>query len=66
MVTTVEDNLVTTRQGDKLKKFQRTILWAAGVKVAMERFGKRAGAQLDRVGRVVVEPDQVPGHPNIL
>jgi len=46
-----------------------TVLWAAGVRAS--RLGKvlaeRAGAQLDRAGRVIVEPDlSVPGHPEIL
>jgi NADH dehydrogenase len=45
-----------------------TVLWAAGVRAS--RLGKvlaeRAGAQLDRAGRVMVEPDlTVPGHPEI-
>ena len=69
MVTTVKDNLVTTRQGDRVEEIPaRTILWAAGVKASPlgAVLAKRAGAQLDRVGRVVVEPDlSVPGHPNI-
>jgi NADH dehydrogenase len=46
-----------------------TVLWAAGVRAS--RLGKvlaeRAGAPLDRAGRVLVEPDlSVPGHPEIL
>jgi NADH dehydrogenase len=45
-----------------------TVLWAAGVRAS--RLGKvlaeRAGAQLDRAGRVIVEPDlSIPGHPGI-
>jgi NADH dehydrogenase len=45
-----------------------TVLWAAGVRAS--RLGKvlaeRAGAPLDRAGRVIVEPDMsVPGHPEI-
>jgi NADH dehydrogenase len=45
-----------------------TVLWAAGVKGSP--FGQvlqaEAGAQLDRQGRVIVEPDlTVPGHPEI-
>src|SRR5262249_51357314 len=47
----------------------RTILWAAGV--AASPLGAilrdRAGAALDRSGRVIVEPDlSIPGHPEIL
>jgi NADH dehydrogenase len=46
----------------------RTVIWAAGV--APSGFGailaKCAGAQLDRQGRVIVEPDlTIPGHPEI-
>jgi NADH:ubiquinone reductase (H+-translocating) len=46
----------------------RTVLWAAGV--AASPFGKileeRAGAQLDRMGRVRVGPDlAIPSHPEI-
>ncbi len=46
----------------------RTVLWAAGVLASS--FGRRVaeatGAQTDRNGRVLVEPDlTVPGHPEI-
>ena len=46
----------------------RTVLWAAGVRA--NRLGRvlseRAGAPLDNVGRVIVEPDlSIPGHPEI-
>ena len=46
----------------------QTVLWAAGVRAS--RLGQvladRAGATLDRAGRVIVEPDlSVPGHPDI-
>jgi len=46
----------------------RTVLWAAGVRAS--RLGKalaeRAGATLDRAGRVIVQPDlSIPGHPEI-
>jgi NADH dehydrogenase len=41
-----------------------TILWAAGVQASP--LGKAAGLNVDRQGRVVVEPDlSVPGHPNV-
>jgi len=45
-----------------------TVLWAAGVRAS--RLGKkladRTGAQLDRAGRVLVEPDlSIAGHPEI-
>jgi NADH dehydrogenase len=41
-----------------------TILWAAGVQASP--LGKAAGLNVDRQGRVAVEPDlSVPGHPNV-
>ena len=41
-----------------------TVLWAAGV--AASPLGKALGAPLDRVGRVIVQPDlSVPGHPDV-
>ncbi|HJZ98004.1 MAG TPA: NAD(P)/FAD-dependent oxidoreductase [Candidatus Solibacter sp.] len=46
----------------------KTVLWAAGVRAS--RLGKvladRAGAPLDKAGRVIVQPDfTLPGHPEI-
>ncbi len=46
----------------------RTVIWAAGVRASPfgEVLAKRAGAKLDRSGRVMVQPDlTVPGHPEI-
>ena len=41
-----------------------TTLWAAGVKAS--RLGKETGGELDRIGRVVVDPDlTVPTHPEV-
>jgi NADH dehydrogenase len=41
-----------------------TILWAAGV--AASPLGASLGAPLDRIGRVVVNPDlSIPGHPEV-
>ena len=41
-----------------------TILWAAGV--AASPLGKQLGAELDRAGRVRVQPDlSIPGHPDV-
>ena len=40
------------------------ILWAAGV--AASPLGKKLGAPVDRVGRVLVNPDlSIPGHPEV-
>lgn len=45
-----------------------TVLWAAGVRASPlgKVLAERAGAQLDRAGRVIVQPDlSLPGHPEI-
>jgi NADH dehydrogenase len=47
----------------------KTILWAAGVRASPlgQVLHDRAGAPLDKAGRVIVNPDlSVPGHPEIL
>lgn len=69
LVTNIADHIVTVKQADQVEEIPaRTILWAAGVKAsAMGKvLEQRTGAMLDRVGRVMVEPDlSVPGYPNI-
>lgn len=69
LVTNIEDNVVTMRRGDHTEQIPaRTILWAAGVKASPmgQVLAQRTGAELDRVGRVVVEPDlSIAGRPNI-
>lgn len=69
MVTNITDNVVTTKQGDKVEQIPaRTILWAAGVKASPmgKAIAQSTGAELDRVGRVIVESDlTVPGYPDI-
>jgi NADH dehydrogenase len=68
-VTAIDADGVTVESGEKEERIEtHTVLWAAGVRAS--RLGKvlaeRAGAQLDRAGRVIVEPDlSVPGHPEI-
>lgn len=60
---------VTLRSGDAVEHIPaKTMLWAAGVEASP--LGKivagRTGAQLDRSGRLIVEPDlTLPGHPEI-
>jgi NADH:ubiquinone reductase (H+-translocating) len=69
MVVDVKPERVTLRAGDHTETIEaRTILWAAGVQASpLGKALERASAKLDRVGRVVVEPDlTVPGHPEIL
>ncbi|HEY9811160.1 MAG TPA: NAD(P)/FAD-dependent oxidoreductase [Halomicronema sp.] len=69
MVTNIEDGMVTVKCEDKEEKIEtKTILWAAGVKASAmgETISKSTGAELDRVGRVIVEPDlSVKNFPNI-
>ncbi len=69
LVTNIADDIVTMRQGDNVEQLPaKTILWAAGVKASPMGaiLAERTGAQLDRTGRVIVEPDlSVAGHPNI-
>jgi NADH dehydrogenase len=68
-VTDIDENGVTMTLPNGTERIEaRTVLWAAGVRAS--RMGKvladRAGAPLDKVGRVMVEPDlSVPGHPEI-
>ena len=69
LVTNIADNTVTAKQGDHIEEIPaNTILWAAGIKAS--GMGKVladcTGVSLDRVGRVMVEPDlSIAGHPNI-
>ncbi len=69
IVTDIQDHVVTFRCGDRVEEVTaKTILWAAGVKASAlgEILAKRAGATLDRVGRVMVASDlSVPNHPNL-
>ena len=47
----------------------RTVIWAAGVAASPlgAELARGTGAALDRVGRIVVEPDlSLPGHPEIV
>ena len=46
----------------------RTVVWAAGVTASplAAKLAERSGAELDRAGRVAVEPDlTLPGHPEV-
>ncbi|MGA6959018.1 MAG: NAD(P)/FAD-dependent oxidoreductase [Candidatus Acidiferrales bacterium] len=69
MVTDVRADGVTVREGDRTEHIPtRTILWAAGVLASPlgRILSEEVGATLDRVGRVVVEPDMtIAGHPEI-
>lgn len=68
-VTKVDADGVDVKIGDRVDRIPtRTVLWAAGVKASP--LGKvvaaATGAQTDKAGRVVVEPDlTIAGHPEI-
>jgi NADH dehydrogenase len=68
-VTKIDPDGVTVLAGGQERRIAtHTVLWAAGVRAS--RLGKvladRAGAPLDRAGRVVVEPDlSLPAHREI-
>jgi NADH dehydrogenase len=70
MVTDIGKGVVTLKRGEAEETINaRTVLWAAGMKAStMGRvLADRAGAELDRAGRVIVKPDlTVPNQPNIL
>jgi NADH:ubiquinone reductase (H+-translocating) len=69
MVTAIDAEGVTLKEGDKIEKVPtRTVLWAAGVLASPlgVSLQKEAGAPLDKAYRVIVEPDcTVPNHPEI-
>ncbi len=69
MVTGVGPDGVTAKTPRGIEKIKaRTVIWSAGVRASPfgEVLEHRAGATLDRGGRVMVNPDlSVPGHPEI-
>lgn len=68
-VADIRGQLITYRDGDKLEQIRaRTILWTAGMKASpiANLLAERAEAQLDKAGRVIVEPDfHLAKYPNI-
>ena len=55
--------------GTRRRVGARTVVWAAGVAAASlaGRLADAGGAEVDRAGRIVVEPDlTLPGHPEVL
>ena len=68
-VINIENSIVTYKQGDELHEIaSKTILWAAGIQASP--MGKilrlRTGAECDKAGRVIVEPDlSIKVHKNI-
>jgi NADH dehydrogenase len=69
LVTDIQGDRVTVKCDQSVQQLRaQTVLWAAGVKASVmgEILAKRTGVALDRVGRVVVEPDfSVANFPNL-
>jgi NADH:ubiquinone reductase (H+-translocating) len=69
IVTEVRPTAVIARRGDETECIPtHTILWAAGVEASPlgKVLARATGVALDRVGRVMVQPDlTLPGHPEI-
>jgi NADH:ubiquinone reductase (H+-translocating) len=69
VVVDVDDRSATVKVGETTERIPtRTVLWAAGVQVTSfaRAVAKATGANTDRAGRVIVEPDlTIPGHPEI-
>lgn len=69
LVTNIENDVVTLKQGDGVREIaSKTILWAAGVKASPmgKVLAERTDIELDRAGRVIVESDlSIKGYSNI-
>ena len=65
----ISENNIVLRKGEKYEQItSHTILWAAGVKASSigKKLAEKTGAQIDRAGRVIVEPDlSIIGFPDI-
>lgn len=68
-VNDVKDGILTYRKdGQQEQIAAKTVLWAAGVEASPlgRKLAEATGANVDRIGRVKVEPDlSVPNHPNV-
>lgn len=69
MVTDVQPDRVSLRSGEKTETIRtHTVLWAAGVKASplAQVLAQASGAEVDRAGRIVVQPDMtLPGHADV-
>ncbi len=69
IVTDIQPDRVTIRTGDQTEIIDaHTVLWGAGVQGSPlgRRLATAAGAELDRAGRIIVQPDlTLPNHPEI-
>jgi NADH dehydrogenase len=68
-VTELKGSEVRLRDGEREETIRaQTVLWAAGMRASPlgAALARRAGAELDRGGRVVVQPDlSLPGYPDV-
>jgi NADH dehydrogenase len=70
-VVGMDEHTVTVQAPDgAMEKIPaRTVIWAAGVNASTlaRSLAELSGAELDRAGRIAVEPDlSLPGHPEVL
>jgi NADH dehydrogenase len=70
-VVDIDDHSVTVEaHGEAQERIPaRTVIWAAGVTASSlaRRLGEASGAEIDRAGRISVEPDlTLPNHPEVL
>lgn len=69
MVTDINDQQVSLKSGENTEILPtRTVIWAAGVSASPlgKKLSESTGVELDRAGRVQVEPDlSIAGHPDI-
>ena len=70
MVTDVDSTGITVREADgsSTRIEALTKVWAAGVQASPlgRQLAEQSGAEVDRAGRVLVEPDlTLPGHPEV-
>jgi NADH:ubiquinone reductase (H+-translocating) len=68
-VTEIDADGLTVGSGDDSRHIAaKTVIWAAGVKASplAGQLGEASGAEVDRAGRVHVNPDlTLPGHPEV-
>lgn len=69
IVTDVQPDCLMLKSGDTVEKLEiNTVIWGAGVKASPlgQRLAEATGAELDKLGRIMVEPDlTIKNHPDI-
>ncbi len=69
LVTNIDNDIITMRREEQVEEINaKTVLWAAGMKASAmgKALANATGAELDRAGRVIVQPDMsLAGHPDI-